>query len=527
VSEEIGLICANDQGNQEDVAVRRELLLGIDIGTQGTRVALVDPAGKVLASRSNDYKMVTPCTGWAEEDPDDWWHAAISGIQQVIKASGAGPEEIVAIGSDAQMHATVPIGPSGDLLSHGVQLWCDKRSARLVDEYKGKSFATRAASLAGSPPVAAWVGFKIRWLKNHQPESYAKTWKFLTGSGYINYRLTGEVSIDWSEASGTYLLDAETLAWSEELAGYLEIDLQKLPPVSPSASIIGRVNRQAASLTGLLEGTPVIAGAGDMMAMGVAAGLSKQGSALDISGTASDMVVYVDKPIVDPPMMNLHHALPGWIPFGIAEAGGGSLEWFKDALCQAEVIQAKAEGRNVYTILDEKAASVEPGGEGLLYLPYLMGERVLGSPHSRGVFFGLTPRSSIGAMTRAIMEGVTFELRRTLEIVERAGNRINTVFTSGGGARSNLWSQIKADIYRKRVLTLAESEGGVIGSAVLAGVGAGVFPDVQSGARRFVKVNRVFEPDPSNQARYEYLYILFKELHDTLQPRFEKLSLAP
>jgi xylulokinase len=507
--------------------MRRDLLLGIDIGTQSTRVALVDPGGKVLASHSSAYDMVTPCPGWAEEDPDDWWHATVSGIQQVIKASGARPEEIVAIGSDAQMHATVPVGQSGKLLSHGVQLWCDKRGARLVDEYKGKPFASRAARLAGSPPVAAWIGFKIKWLKNHQPESYAKTWKFLTGSGYINYRLTREASIDWSEASGTYLLDAETLAWSEELAGYLEIDLQKLPPVSPSASVIGRVNREAASLTGLLEGTPVVAGAGDMMAMLVAAGLAEQGCALDISGTASDMVVYVDKPVLDPPMMNLHHVLPGWIPFGIAEAGGGSLEWFKDALCQAEVIQARAEGRNAYTILDEKAASVEPGCEGLLYLPYLMGERVLGSPHSRGVFFGLTPRSSIGAMTRAIMEGVTFELRRTLEIVESAGNRINSIFTSGGGARSNLWSQIKADIYHKPVLTLVESEGGVIGSAILAGVGAGVFPDIQSGAKPFVKVDRVFEPDPSNRARYEYLYILFKELHDVLQPGFEKLSLAP
>ena len=507
--------------------MRRDLLLGIDIGTQGTRVALVDPSGKVLASHGSAYDMVTPCPGWAEEDPDDWWHATVSGIQQVIKASGASPEEIVAVGSDAQMHATVPVGQSGKLLSHGVQLWCDKRGATLVDEYKAKPFASRAARLAGSPPVAAWVGFKIKWLKNHEPESYAKTWKFLTGSGYINYRLTGQASIDWSEASGTYLLDAETLAWSEELAEYLEVDLQKLPPVSPSASIIGRVDREAASLTGLPEGTPVVAGAGDMMAMLVAAGLAEQGLALDISGTASDMVVYVDKPVLDPVMMNLHHVLPGWIPFGIAEAGGGSLEWFKDALCQAEVNQARTEGRNVYAILDEKAANVEPGSEGLLYLPYLMGERVLGSPYSRGVFFGLTPRSSIGSMTRAIMEGVTFELRRTLEIVESAGNRIRSIFTSGGGARSNLWSQIKADIYRKPVFTLVESEGGAIGSAILAGVGAEVFPDIQSGAKPFVKVDRVFEPDPSNRARYEYLYSLFKKLHDILQPGFEELSLAP
>lgn len=488
---------------------------------------MIDPAGKVLASHSSNYDMVTPSAGWAEEDPDDWWHATISGIQQVIKASGARPQEVAAVGADAQMHATVPVGSSGELLSHGVQLWCDKRGAKLVEEYKSKSFASRAARLAGSPPVAAWIGFKIKWLRKNEPDIYAKTWKFLTGSGYINYRLTGEAAIDWSEASGTYLLDAETLAWSEELGGYLEVDLRKLPPVSPSARVIGRVNGEAASLTGLLQGTPVVAGAGDMMAELIAAGLAEPGYALDISGTASDMVIYVDKPVLDPPMMNLHHALPGWIPFGIAEAGGGSLKWFKDALCQAEVAQATAEGRGVYNILDGKAAIVEPGCEGLLYLPYLMGERVLGSSHSRGVFFGLTPRSSIGAMWRATMEGVTYELRRTLEIVESAGNQINSIFTSGGGARSNTWSQIKADIYRKPVSTLAESEGGAIGSAILAGVGAGVFADVQSGARPFVKVNQVFEPDPSNRARYDYLYLLFKELHDVLQPKFVKLFLAP
>ena len=225
--------------------------------------------------------------------------------------------------------------------------------------------------------------------------------------------------------------------------------------------------------------------------------------------------------------MNLHHAMPGWIPFGICEAGGGSLKWFKDELCAAEQATAAALGVDVYEILNAKAAAVEPGVEGLLYLPYLMGERLLGSPYARGVFFGLTPRTGIGAMMRAVMEGVCFELRRTLEIVERAGNQVTEVYTTGGGARSALWSQIKADIYQKPVVTLSASEGGVVGSAILAGVGAGAYPDIRAGAARCVLVDRSYTPQPALFARYDYLYDLFKDVHDRLQTPFERLAHLP
>ena len=477
-----------------------------------------------MASASTAYAMATPQPGWAEEDPDDWWKAVRSGIPAVLASACAVPDEIAAVGVDAQMHATIPLGPGGELLSHRVPLWCDKRAADLVEAFKQQSFAARAARLAGSPPLPAWIGFKIAWLKRYQPELYQRTWKFLSGSGYINYRLSGAAAMDWSEASGAFLLDADRLAWSDELAGYLEVDLDKLPPVYPSSAVIGQVSRLAADETGLCQGTPVVAGAGDMLAMLISAGLSTPGEALDISGTASDMVIYTDRPVLDPPMMNLHHALPGWTPFGIAEAGGGSLKWFKDTFCQAEIAAARQQGRDVYDLLNEEAAKAPPGAEGLLYLPYLMGERVLGSPHSRGVFIGLTPRSGIGAMTRAIMEGVTFELRRTLELVERASGPVKVVYTTGGGARSPLWSQIKADIYQKPVRTLLESEGGVIGSAVLAGAGAGIFADILSGARCFVHVAQVFEPNPANAERYDALVVLFKEFHDVLQPGFNRLA---
>jgi xylulokinase len=504
--------------------MNRSFLLGIDVGTQSTRVALIDPSGKVHALHASPNRLVTPRQGWGEEDPEEWWDGVVAGIRSVLAQAGASGGEVLGIGCDAQMHATVPIGATGELLSRAVQLWCDKRGASLVEDFLANPSSARAARIAGSPPVAAWIGFKILWLQRNQPEVYRKTWKFLSGAGFINYRLTGEAAMDWSEASGSFLLDSQTLRWSEELAACLGIDLDKLPRVAASSEVIGQVSAAAARLTGLQAGTPVVAGAGDMLCMLVASGLAEPGYALDITGTASDMVVYVPAPVTDPPLMNLHHALPGWTPFGIAEAGGGSLKWLKDEFCQAEVQQARAEGRDVYAVLNEKAARVEPGCEGLLYLPYLMGERVLGSPYSRGVFFGLTPRSDVGALVRSVMEGVTFELRRTLELVEAAGNPVSAVYTAGGGARSRLWSQIKADIYHKPVITLAESEGGILGSAILAGAGVGVYPDVPNGVRACVRVEEKLQPDPTNYARYDALYTLFKDLHDQLQPAFGKLS---
>ncbi len=503
---------------------RNNFLLGIDVGTQSTRVALIEARGRVAAVHSRPNTLVTPQPGWGEEDPQEWWLGVVEGVQAVLAEAHVQPTEVLAIGCDSLMHATVPIDQEGNLLSHAVQIWCDKRGADLVAEFKGRSECPRAMRLAGSPPTVAWIGFKIQWLKRYQPTLYGYTWQFLTGAGYINYCLTGVPAIDWSEASGTFLMDAGLECWSEELGNYLEIDLEKLPAIYPSSQVIGRVNRQAAALTGLCEGTPVVAGGGDMLCMLLAAGVTEPGMALDVGGSAADLVVYVGKPVTDPPVMNLHHVLQGWTPFGIADAGAISLKWFKDEFCQGEINQARVEKRDVYDILNEKAAQISPGSEGVLYLPYLLGERALGSPNARGVFFGLTLRSNTAVLVRAVMEGITYELKRTLEIVERAGNPVVRVYTSGGGARSRLWCQIKADIYGKPVYKLAETEGGVIGAALLAGLGCGVYADAVSGSRLFTQVEEIFQPIQENQARYEKLYGLFKELHDGLQSSFQRLG---
>jgi xylulokinase len=378
-----------------------------------------------------------------------------------------------------------------------------------VEHFKTRPEAGSAYRIAGSPPVANWLGFKIKWLQVHEPDVYDRTWKFILPKDFINFQLTGEVATDYSEASGSFLMDASTKAWSQALIDQVGIDGGRLPALHASSDVIGRVTTRAAEQTGLAEGTPVVAGAGDMLCMLLAAGITRPGRASDVTGTSSIMSVFTEAPVFDERLMNLHHVMPGWIPFGIIDSGGGSLKWFKDSMCQAEMIEA------------EKKA------EGLLFLPYLMGERTLGTPYARGVFFGITPRTAKGTMVRAIMEGVTFELRRTLEIVEGAGHEVSAIYHSGGGAYSHLWSQIKADIYQKKVVTFETSEGGILGSAILAGVGAGVYADPASGVEDCLRVDKEFEPRPEWNERYNALFELFTEVHDLLQDPYNQLTRIP
>lgn len=502
----------------------RKLLLGIDIGTQSTRAALLNLEGELVSSASTPQELKTPRPGWAEQDPQIWWDTTVYNIRQVITQSGVQPNEIAGIGVSGQMHGTVPIDKNGELLSHGVQLWCDKRSAELVEEFKAKPGAKKAYWIAGSPPVANWFGFKIKWIQVYQSDIYQRTWKFMLPKDYINFCLTGNVATDWSEASGAFLMDATTEDWSPELVERLGIDSDKLPKIEPSSCVIGHVTKDVASQIGLAEGTPVVAGAGDMLCMLLAAGITRPGRASDVTGSSSIASVFTDAPVLDERLMNLHHVLPGWIPFGIIDSGGLSLKWFKDSFCKYEIAEAQSQEVGVYEILNELAGAVEPGCEGLMYFPYLMGERTLGTPYARGVLFGLTPRVGVGAVTRAIMEGVTFELRRTFEIIEAAGHQIEVVYHSGGGAYSDLWSQLKADIYGKPVAIFKNSEGGILGSAILAGVGIGFYSDPANGAEHCLKVAKTFEPRAQYRDRYDHMFTIFKDLHDRMQAPYNAMA---
>jgi xylulokinase len=507
--------------------MKRTLLLGIDVGTQSTRAALLTPDGVTVASASRPQELSTPQAGWAEQDPDQWWANLVACLRTILAQPDVSADEIAAVGVGGQMHGTVPLAADGSVLSHQVQLWCDKRSAPLVEAFKKQPHAEQCCRRSGNPPVPNWIGFKLQWLRQQEPELYRQSWKFVTPKDYVNFRLTGEVATDYSEASGAFLMDAARRVWSPELFEELGLDPSKLPDIHRSAAVIGQVTASAAALTGLAAGTPVVAGGGDMLCMLLAAGLFEPGAASDITGTSGIFSVFTDAPVLDPRLMNLHHVTDGWVPFGITDTGGVALKWFKDSFCQHEIAEAQAQGVTVYDLLNARAAQIPAGSEGLLFFPYLLGERTLGTPYARGVFFGLTPRHGVPALARAILEGVTLELRQTLELVESAGHAVHTIYHSGGGAYSALWSQIKADIYQKPVMTFSNTEGGLLGAAILAGVGAGVYPDETSGARCCLRVARTFSPDPALAERYHALFDLFKDLHDRFQKPFDRLAQLP
>ena len=493
----------------------RKLMMGIDIGTQSIRVALVDTDGNIIAMRRHSHFIETPKPNWAVQDPASWWNILKKEIPALLAESEVNKEEIVSIGIDGHMHAAVMIDKNGELLTHEAQLYCDKRNDKIVDDFcKIYNEDKRAYELTANAPITNWIGFKMKWVKENQPDIYEKTWKFLTVKDYINYCLTGETVIDASEASGTYLMDWKTCRWSDELTDLLGIDKEKLPTIYDSYEKIGTVTKDAAKELGLQEGISVSAGCGDTMANLLVAGMLNYGDLADITGTGSTICLYTKEPILDERLMNLRYSAEGWLAFGCLDSSGGAYRWFRDTLAKEES----------YDDLNEMAKETPEGAEKLFFYPYLVGERTLGSVYSRGMFIGLSPRHTKGHMVRSIQEGIAFEHKRTLEIMEKAGCHISCVYHSGGAAEGELWNQIKADIYQTEVKTIEENESAVLGSALLGGTAAGLYKNVLEKARELLKVKKVYYPNESQKKMYEEHFDIYKEMHDALQTSFEHLG---
>lgn len=496
------------------------LVVAVDIGTESTRAALVSTEGEIRRLVARTHGVETPRPGWAQQDPELWWSAAAECISKVV--GGSSPGEVEAVAVAGQMHGTVLVDARGQLVANYALLWSDKRSAEECEIFSEKD-RDRLQRLAGNPLLPAWVAPKLRWLARHDPENYRRAARVIMPKDYVNLRLTGTIATDPSEASGTFLFDAAAGRWSEELAEAFEVDRGKLPDVMPSSAVIGRVTSEAASATGLPSGTPVVCGGGDMMCLLLGAGMTEPGVCVDVTGTAADVSALWPHPVIDPRLMNLHHVIGGWVVFGILDAGGGSLRWFRDTLCEPQADEASRRGLSPYSLLSEMAGGVEPGSDGLLFFPYLQGERTLGTPYSRGVFFGLTHRHTRAHMARAVMEGVAFDLRQSLDILRSLGVTPGDVRLVGGGARSPVWNQIKADTYKTPTVQLQEAETGILGAAVLAGLGVGVWETASDARAMFPRPLRRFEPDPGTVARYDALFELYQQLHDEFQRYFTRL----
>ncbi len=502
----------------------KKYVLGVNVGSQSIRVFLYDEDMKCVYSATEEQdEIAVPRPAWSTQRASRWWSGVCAGIKKITKKFDTA--SIVAVGCCAHMHGAVPIG-GGAVLDDDIQMYSDKRGAGIVEGLKARRDAAELSALAANPPAASWWGVKLKWIKDNKAEIYEKADKFLTPKDFINYRLSGECCIDPSEASGAFLMDAAYGEWSGALIDALGLDRAKLPRIAASHEVIGCVTSKAARETGLREGTKVVCGGGDMLCTLFVSGLSEAGNLVDSTATASAICYYAEEPMPDPNVMNLRNVIGGWVTFGHIDASGSAYRWLRDTLAKRETREAELRGVDAYHALNALAGEAPPGADGLVFLPFMMGERTMGSVYSRGCYIGVTPGTKTGHLVRALLEGVAFQHKRYIDVFLKNGAKINNAYAISGGAKGALWNQIKADVYRRTIYTLDIEDGESFGAALLAAVGAGIFGDAASTARSLLRVNAAFEPNPANAARYEELYAVFCELHDVLQRPFFDLAKA-
>jgi len=493
-------------------------MLGLDISTTATKALLIDADGAVVGVAAAEYSFQTPQPLWSEQDPDLWWRGAIQSIRQLLDETGVDPAEIVGIGLSGQMHGLVLLDADGAVLRPSI-LWNDQRTAAECDAIRERVGRERLIQITGNEALTGFTAPKILWVAEHEPEIFTRVEHILLPKDYVRYRLTGDYGTDKAGAAGTLLLDLKTRDWSPELLEELNISPAWMPPTHEGPQITGWLSADAADATGLKAKTPVMAGGGDQAAQAVGVGAVQEGIVALTLGTSGVVFATVDEPFIEPEG-RLHafcHSVPGrWHLMGVMLSAAGSLRWYRDTLAS----------NLSYTDLLEPAAAVAPGSEGLLFLPYLTGER---TPHpdplARGAFVGLTVRHTQAHLTRAVLEGVAFGLRDSFELMRNAGlGRITQVRVSGGGARSAIWRQILADVLGSELVTVNTTEGAAFGAALLAGVGAGVWPDVDAASAAAIRVTGRTAPNADAVEQYNRVYAEYRRLYPALKTSFENLA---
>jgi xylulokinase len=501
-------------------------LIGIDVGTTGSKALLIDEAGAVRASAITEYPLNAPHPLWSEQNPEEWWNATVQSTREILQAPGVDPARVAGIGLTGQMHGLVLLDAHGTVLRPSI-LWNDQRTAVECAEITSLIGAERVLQLTGNPVLPGFTAPKILWVRKHEPDVYRRTAKFLLPKDYVRYRLTGTYGGDVSDASGTSLFDVGKRNWSLEMLRALEIPESWVAEVAESPEVTGRVTYPAAEATGLPVGTPVVAGAGDQAAQAVGTGIVDEGVISVTIGT-SGVVFAGSRSFRVEPEGRLHafcHAVPGmWHLMGVMLSAGGSFRWYRDTIGDLEKREAQALKKDAYDLLIEPVAAVPAGSEGLLFLPYLTGERTpYPNPNARGVFFGLTIRHTKAHLTRSVMEGVTFGLRDSLELMRGLGIAAREVRASGGGARSPVWRQMMSDIFSTAITTVRVTEGAAYGAALLAGAGVGVYRSVPDACACVVKTGGTTHPQRKDSA-YEELYRRYQSLYHALIDEFDAMS---
>jgi len=502
--------------------------LGIDIGTSGTKTLAIHADGRILADAMETYPCYVPKPLWSEQDPEDWWQATIRSVRRVVKRARLKPGDVKAIGLSGQMHGSVFLDKRNRVIRRAI-LWNDQRTSAECREMEERVGGRKnLIQLVANPAMTGFTAPKILWLRNHEPKHFEKMVKVLLPKDEIRRRMTGEFATDVSDASGMLLLDVAHRTWSKELLSALELDEGLLARCYESEQVTGNLTREAAELLGLSTDCVVVGGAGDCAAGAVGNGIVERGVLSTSIGTSGVMFVHSDEVKIDPEgrVHTFCHAVHGkWHMMGVNLSAGGSLQWFRNELCKADVAQAKKAKKEVYDILTREAEAVPAGSDGLFFLPYLSGERTPhADPDARGCFIGITLAHTRGHLLRAIMEGVTYSMRDSLEIIEGLGVPVRQIRASGGGSRSPLWRQIQADVFGRKVVTINTEEGAAYGVALLAAVGAGAFKNVAEACGAAIRVVKETGVNRAAKAVYDRAFPEYQQLYRSLKDDFKRIA---
>lgn len=491
--------------------------IGIDTSTTATKTLLMDETGQVVGVASIEYPYETPQSLWSEQVPALWWHATVESIHQVLAKTGVETSTVKGIGLTGQMHGLVLLDERGEVLRPSI-LWNDQRTGMQCDEIRARLGKEHLIQITGNDALTGFTAPKILWVQEHEPEVWKRTRHILLPKDYVRFKLTGEFASDRAGGSGTILFDLAKRDWSPELLSALDIPAEYLPKTYEGTDITGTLLPTVAADLGLPSGIPIVGGGGDQAASAVGTGAVREGIVSLSLGTSGVVFASTDTPVIEPEG-RLHafcHSVPGkWHLMGVMLSAAGSLRWYRDTF---------APGIDYDTLL-EPAANVQPGCDGLFFLPYLTGER---TPHpdplARGAFVGLTVRHSFAYLTRAVLEGVSFGLRDGFELMKGAGlKNISQVRVTGGGARSPLWRQILADVLQAELVTVNTTEGAAYGAALLAAAGTGRFDSVEEACDATIQVTGTTEPG-LNQSVYRNLYPLYDALYPALRPTFNMVA---
>ena len=501
-------------------------VLGIDVGTSGTRAVIIGHDGRVVSSATTEHQpFASPQIGWAEQNPDDWWRAACIAIRNALARQDLPAGQIACVGFSGQMHGAVMLDARGAVVRPAL-IWCDVRTEKQCKELTRKIGRAKLIQLTCNPALTNFTLTKFLWVRENEPQNWSRVRSVMLPKDYVRFKLTGELATDVTDAAGTLMLDVSGRTWSSEVLQAAGIDTSLLPQVHESATICAKVSSNGAEATGLSAGTPVVAGAGDQAAGATGMGIVSSGAVSATIGTSGVVFAATDCPVLDP-LGRVHtfcHAIPGvWHVMGVTQAAGLSLRWFRDILSS----DPAAKNDHTYTHMTSEAATVAPGADGLLWAPYLMGER---TPHldsqARGALVGLTAAHTRAHIVRAILEGVAFSLKDSFTIFSEMKVPVKRVRLGGGGARSPLWRQIQADIYSHEVEIVEAEEGAAHGAAILAGVGAQFWSSVQAACDAIVRVTGRVKPVPANAGVMAASYAKYRQIYPAMKSIFNPTTIT-